>query len=470
MIAAETELFEMERSRMCRMERSIFRPTKWPIELFVVAIFSINFVCLSAPRGFGGSQASPAKTDGVTVPPASNDPGAEVATIEVRSTEEPSPADIDQWITDLASSQFEKRELATQRIAQVGFSVLGKLKGRLESETDAEARTRLTGLIAQIESIQNEKTIEAFLRDPDLSEDHGFQAWPKFQTVAGSNRFAKQLLIEIYKAQPKLADAIASEGPEEIAVLANKAAEGINAAFFRGKAPQVGDGLSLLFAGAIVAKPYSTQADNVAIRCIQIVPLSTRINEQPIKKPLVNLIDRWLTSLQPENVVYTIAGLQRLELPNSLKLSRQILRGPYQNPPVRIDDADALIICSRIVSRFGDASDLDLLDPWLDDLTKHEDFPYIAPLKLDPQTLNPEETNRNPVPVFYSRWHCDIALYFSLVLARQPMKDYFPSMADIDDNGIISINAVGFPADKPELRTAAINRFREFRASQNKPQ
>ncbi len=37
-----------------------------------------------------------------------------------------------------------------------------KLKGRIETESDIEARTRLIGLIAQIEAIQNEKTIDAF--------------------------------------------------------------------------------------------------------------------------------------------------------------------------------------------------------------------------------------------------------------------------------------------------------------------
>jgi hypothetical protein len=454
----------MEVSSMQRLDLFMFPNRKNPTNmgLGVLSIAWVGWIL-----GFGASlHGQEPKTELSVSREASAAAGSELDEKSQGATAE----EVDQWIADLSSNQYEKRESATQRLAALGIEVLPKLKGRIETESDIEARTRLIGLIAQIEAIQNEKTIDAFLRDSDLSQDHGFSAWPKFQTVAGSNRFAKQLLIEIYKAQPKLADAIATEDLDEITTQANKAAEVINASFFRGKAPQVGDGLSLLFAGAIVSKPFSKQVDSVAIRCIQIVPLASRINEQPIKKPLVNLLDRWLTSLQPENVVYTISGLQRLELPNSLKLSREILKGPYQNPPVVIDDADALIICSRILSRFGNAADLDILDPWLDDLTKHEDFPYIAPLKLDPQTLNPEESSRNPTPVLYSRWHCDITLYFSLVLARQPMKDYFPNMADLDDSGIISINSVGFPSNEPELRTAAIKRFREFRASQNKPQ
>ncbi|MFY7968006.1 MAG: hypothetical protein ACOVNV_02885, partial [Pirellulaceae bacterium] len=123
--------------------------------------------------------------------------------------------DVAGWIDDLASDSFQKRQEASDRLAASGEQVLELMRERLKATQDVEQRARLQALVRRVEDQVLGDRMDAFIRDPDPDQDHGLKAWPSFRGLMGSNRLAKQILVEIYRQQPKLADATL-EGQEAL--------------------------------------------------------------------------------------------------------------------------------------------------------------------------------------------------------------------------------------------------------------
>lgn len=96
--------------------------------------------------------------------------------------------DIAGWIQQLGSSEFEVRDGATRRLSGLTTDHLGVLEDALAEATDLEVRVRLSSVIAKLKYERQQRTIKAFLRDPNMSNNHELDGWTSFSRVAGSNR------------------------------------------------------------------------------------------------------------------------------------------------------------------------------------------------------------------------------------------------------------------------------------------
>ncbi len=114
------------------------------------------------------------------------------------------PDDIDRWIDALASDQFDERQMAFNRLVEIGEPAIDKLKLALTQCEQLEQKVRLQALLFRIKDFVQRNRMDAFLRDTDPNNDYGMKAWPRFREIVGGNRTCRLMFIEIYQKHRNL--------------------------------------------------------------------------------------------------------------------------------------------------------------------------------------------------------------------------------------------------------------------------
>jgi hypothetical protein len=361
------------------------------------------------------------------------------------------------WIDDLASDSFQKRQEASDRLAASGEQVLELMRDRLKATQDVEQRARLQALVRRVEDQVLGDRMDAFIRDPDPDQDHGLKAWPSFRGLMGSNRLAKQILVEIYRQQPKLADATL-EGQEALEREVKVAAERMRQTWLSGENVELGDGLAMLFAGAVTQQPLGPEIESLTMRCVQTVPLAAKIDQRQWTKPMKNLLAAWVDRLSRQSAGNGMMLVLTRNIQAGEAAARRILSEKVNDP------YDFRIAC-MILAKYGTVDDLALLDKWLDDTTLYQEYVALrAP--FDPRAEpNPQSPPGGNVPIERVECRCeyrDIALAASLVIAKVPLRDFHPMLAP-DSRWVIQEDSMGFPIASPQVRQETIDRWKVYR-------
>jgi hypothetical protein len=361
------------------------------------------------------------------------------------------------WIDDLASDSFQTRQEASDRLAASGEQVLEPMRARLKETQDVEQRARLQALVRRVEDQVLGDRMEAFIRDPDPDQDHGLKAWPAFRRLMGSNRLSKQILVEIYRQQPKLADATL-EGQDALEREVKVAAERMRQTWLSGENVELGDGLALLFAGAVTQQPLGPEIESLTMRCVQTVPLAAKIDQRQWTKPMKNLLAAWVDRLSRQSAGNGMMLVLTRNIQAGEDAARRILSEKVNDP------YDFRIAC-MILAKYGSVDDLTLLDKWLDDTTLYQEYVALrAPFdpRAEPNAQMPPGGN---VPIERVECRCeyrDIALAASLVIAKVTLRDYHPMLAP-DSRWVIQEDSMGFPIANPQLRQETIDRWKAYR-------
>lgn len=367
------------------------------------------------------------------------------------------PVDVAGWIDDLASDSFQTRQEASDRLAASGEQVLEPMRARLKETQDVEQRARLQALVRRVEDQVLGDRMDAFIRDPDPDQDHGLKAWPSFRALMGSNRLAKQILVEIYRQQPKLADATL-EGQEALEREVKVAAERMRQTWLSGENVELGDGLAMLFAGAVTQQPLGPEIESLTMRCVQTVPLAAKIDQRQWSKPMKNLLAAWVDRLSRQSAGNGMMLVLTRNIQAGEEAARRILSDKVNDP------YDFRIAC-MILAKYGTVEDLAILDKWLDDTTLYQEYVALkAP--FDPRAEpNPQLPPGGNVPIERVECRCeyrDIALAASLVIAKVPLRDFHPMLAP-DSRWVIQEDSMGFPIANPQLRQETIDRWKVYR-------
>jgi len=367
------------------------------------------------------------------------------------------PVDVAGWIDDLASDSFQTRQEASDRLAAFGEQVLEPMRARLKETQDVEQRARLQALVRRVEDQVLGDRMDAFIRDPDPDQDHGLKAWPSFRALMGSNRLAKQILVEIYRQQPKLADATL-EGQESLEREVKVAAERMRQTWLSGENVELGDGLAMLFAGAVTQQPLGPEIESLTMRCVQTVPLAAKIDQRQWTKPMKNLLAAWVDRLSRQSAGNGMMLVLTRNIQAGEEAARRILSDKVNDP------YDFRIAC-MILAKYGTVEDLSILDKWLDDTTLYQEYVTLkAP--FDPRAEpNPQLPPGGNVPIERVECRCeyrDIALAASLVIAKVPLRDFHPMLAP-DSRWVIQEDSMGFPIANPQLRQETIDRWKVYR-------
>ena len=117
------------------------------------------------------------------------------------------------WIRDLGSDSFAVRERATRELIEAGIASRDALTVAA-ADPDAEVRTRARAILATVFETDFRDRLEAFSADFDGSHRRTLPGWEAFSAHFGSGTLARQLFVDMQRAEPDLLESLVS-GPKE---------------------------------------------------------------------------------------------------------------------------------------------------------------------------------------------------------------------------------------------------------------
>ncbi len=115
------------------------------------------------------------------------------------------------WIRQLGDDKFDVRESASEHLSEMGLEVRPALEAAF-GNPDMEVRDRAYNVLKTIVEADAERRWTAFIEDISGAKHDDVPGWSRFRQVAGHDRTARQLFVNMHHAEPDLFKAI-DEGP-----------------------------------------------------------------------------------------------------------------------------------------------------------------------------------------------------------------------------------------------------------------
>lgn len=116
----------------------------------------------------------------------------------------PAAVRVEQLINDLAADSFSAREEATRLFLEQDPRVIPLVRNLLQTTDDAEVKQRARRILMVLEERDLDARLQAFLRDADEKQGVSLPGWKQFRAVAGNSQAARDLFIEMQRAESKL--------------------------------------------------------------------------------------------------------------------------------------------------------------------------------------------------------------------------------------------------------------------------
>jgi hypothetical protein len=163
----------------------------------------------------------------------------------VDSTPADSPAEVKVLISQLGDASFAAREEATTRLAEMDVSVRPALQEAAKSR-DAEVRSRARRILAIVNERYFQQRLAAFASDIDDKRGLQLPGWTRFKTIVGKDRSARDLFVEMHRAEPRILEATESKLESVNELLADRLSEIFQSAQLGGAANTTGSSAAAL--------------------------------------------------------------------------------------------------------------------------------------------------------------------------------------------------------------------------------
>ncbi len=361
-----------------------------------------------------------------------------VATPSLDPADAPSAAEIAQLIEQLGHKTFAQREASANQLVQLGSSARPAIRTALKS-ADAEVRWRAKRILTVINERDFQDRLTAFAADINDEHKLTMPGWTRFRKVIGDQRDARELFVEMQRAEPKLLDALESQ-PESINdLLGDRVREiSMNAQFgninMRSPTGSVGATAAMLFVGSDSA---ITIANDVALQ------LSYSIQQQPqlisqFNSPrgtlLKKLLGQWVSrETQDAQLVWqNVSMATNYNLPEGLPLARAALAKANLPPHVKQQTI-------MLLMRNGSKRDIAILEPLLQDTALISTFNAKGLIDTDTVKVS------------------DMAMAAMIQMAGQKHKEFGMERAQVANNTGIQIQTISFKTE--DDRQAAIKKW-----------
>jgi hypothetical protein len=328
---------------------------------------------------------------------ASGDPPA----AQVRQEE--AKSQIAELVGQLGDSSFAIRQRATRQLVEFGIVARDAL-AEAASGADAEVRARSRAILLTVEEANFRARLDAFSSDFDGSHKQTLPGWEQFTAQFGSGRVARQLFVEMQRAEPELLEAFAKGG--------KPASEAINArcqSISQHAMQSPRD--SLISMGTVASMLLVGSAEDISIDEQMGVQLYTWMIYQPafqknaaggVWSPLLRkLLGRWVTkdagsAATVQNLLFAASYELKDE---ALVLATRVLSNEHTH-------ANTRQYAILITGRFGGK----------------EHLPMIEKLLTDTNSCGTFQANNPPRQVELQVR--DIALAVAVHLTGQNLRDY----------------------------------------------
>ena len=115
----------------------------------------------------------------------------------------PTKAEMAQWISDLSSNSFSKRDRAAALLLRSGEAAIPLLKEAAKSP-ELELHLQAERLVAQIADGVMEKMLSEFEADVDGSKGISLPGWERVSNRIGSNAETRKLFVKLFRAEREL--------------------------------------------------------------------------------------------------------------------------------------------------------------------------------------------------------------------------------------------------------------------------
>ncbi len=291
--------------------------------------------------------------------PASKEPAS-------NETVSPEVDELTSLVKQLGDGSFAVRESAAKRLMKFENAAKPVLLGALEHE-DLEIRLRARQLLAAIGKSELGRRLTAFLESNDPDEDHKLPGWHRFRQIVGDARPVRELFVEMVRREGSFLSSIESDAKASRDRYAQRV-QSLGTSFNTGArleavaAPTLA---SLLFTGT---NPGINMDSSTGYQMYSLLSRTQNMNaltKGQQSEMLRKLLASWLKH-HSSNSYLARNGLM-LTLQYDMKdVGLEIARKLSRNKTV---PSSTLPYAALTLGKFGDASDVALLEPLLENKT-----------------------------------------------------------------------------------------------------
>lgn len=360
------------------------------------------------------------------------------AAVEPRGNSQSSlVAEAGRLVANLGSGSFAARESATNRLIRMPIEVKPLLEAACK-DADPEIRTRARRILANVIDADFQRRLALFAQDEDDSKHYDLPGWSRFRKLAGSDKSARNLFIEIERAESPLMESL-EMGHESAAAALEKRLQqtAFQGRYGAGGTPSLGTIAALLFVGSDKEVALSEDYALFVSELLYLPSFRQSLATGKDSESLKTILGAWIAHDPGPNVTY-----------RNLQLAVQYNLKAGFEPAVRLLAQQGLIPDYKAaalvtIAKFGGKEHLRLIDPYLDsaDVLRRTDVNgviYVTELR-------------------------DVALFASIRLAGQEPKDFGFNRMGANDQFFYQFANMGFRSQTD--RDEAFRKWSQWRAA-----
>jgi len=363
-------------------------------------------------------------------------PMSESTAVEAASMEQ-----ITQLVSQLGSASFAERERATRRLIELGVAGRAALVEACMN-SDAEVRVRARAVLAAVSEADFRDRLEAFLADYDGTRKQTLPGWEQFAGLFGSGRQARQIFVEMQRAEPELMEAFSKDAKvaSEAVIARSQSISQQAMQSPREGLVSMGTVASMLLVGGSPDVSIDEQLGVQVYAWMIYQPVFQKNAASGAWSPMLKkLLGRWVVKdASPTATVQNLLFAASYELKSeALVLATRVLSDEHNHSNTR---QYAILIAGR----FGGKDELPMIERLLDDKTSCGTF----------QANNPPRQVDLQIR--------DIALAVAVHLTGQNLRDYGFQSAQPNATTLFQVATLIF--NDPARREEALKKWAGWRA------
>jgi len=268
-------------------------------------------------------------------------------------------------IKQLGDDRFVVREEASARLSQMGIEIQPALEAAAHAP-DLEVRIRVRRILDTVLKADLERRLMAFADDVNDTKHLTLPGWSRYRQLIGSNGPARQVFVEMQRAEPNLFRAV-EDGPNPTAsALENAVVDSILRAQNRSRIV----GGNMLSLGSVSAMIFVGSDSQVTIPENIAQQLAYLLNQPSIRQAATGgnqstvvrkIIGVWITRDASANVlVQNLSIAMQLELKEGVQAAANALK--QGNQPGYVKQ-----MALTMIGRMGDKTNLPVVEALLSD-------------------------------------------------------------------------------------------------------
>ncbi len=350
------------------------------------------------------------------------------------------PAELATWIAQLGDQEFGVREDATRKIREVGLPAKPALVAALR-HSDPEVRLRARRCLTEILDADFQTRLRAF-ENGQLADDQALPGWERFKVQIGDDAPARDLFVQMQKAEAGLMESVAAGGSvaaEAVALRCQQALQvsRIPDASMR-QQPSLGMVSALLFVASDPSLKLPEQTQMLVFNFVNQQSFQTAIRSGTHQSHARKLLGNWIAETPSNNLAYqTLRLAMQHDIQEGLKPALRIALQKNLSSYMRMQGVLA-------VGKLGKPHHAADLVPLLDDAT----------------VCTSRTTVVNGKRTTYRIEMRDVTVAVLAHLTNQPLKDYGLQAVRTDPNMLFNTGTLGFSEN--EQRDAAIKKMKAW--------